>query len=114
MSTPDNILKISADELDSQVKQLIAARQSFEVWGVNIDNMPQVTETLETTIEGAHLTCRIYSKGRWMAAAAGLFYPPAAIAILAGMVIHNAATYDPNYEICRDWANNKFTVLNKK
>lgn len=110
MSGKHHNLQISANDLHQQLNQLIAERQSFEVWDVTMDNMQEVVELLETTIESTRLTCRIYTKGRWMAAAAGLVYPPAAAAVLTGIAIHNVTTYNPDYEICRDLANGRLII----
>ena len=95
-------------------ESLIQERQSFELWCCSFDNTSEAAEILERVIEKAQLTCRLYSKGRLLAASVGVAFPVVGMTALAGIAAHNLMTYNPDYEICRDWANNRVMVEFKR
>ncbi|MGX2975545.1 hypothetical protein ACWIUH_11235 [Ursidibacter arcticus] len=98
----------------NQFQALIDSRQSFEICGVKTEDMLDITEVLEKYIESQYLKCRIYTKNRIVAGMAGLLNPALGIFSLASIAAHNILTYDPDYEIARDIANNRISVVYKK
>lgn len=104
---------LQTNDLD-QVAELVTECKSFHIRGVDFENTFDYCATIEEIIEAAGLTCRIYSKGRIVAAAAGIFSMGAGLAALTGIAAHNILTYNPDYEICRDLANGRILVEWKK
>ncbi|MCF7521677.1 hypothetical protein L4G92_06400 [Neisseria sp. ZJ106] len=111
----DNIYQIHYSEADQNTYlTLIQEKQSFEIWGIDFSDMLEEVGTLEKLIEANRLTCRIYTKGRLVSAGLGFLTIGAGITALAGIAAHNLLTYNPDYEICRDIANNRILVEFKK
>ncbi len=108
---------IAYDELksDSAVK-LIKEKSSFTIIGLS-GKMSDAVDLIEEQIEKEGYSCRIYTYGR-VAAAGGSFFGGitgllgAASAI--GMVAHNLATYDPDFEIAKHIVDNKLVVSYEK
>lgn len=107
-------MKITYQQYQSHFPLLIDSHQSFEIVGVPTDELKAVTDMLERYIESIHLKCRIYTKNRVVAGAAGLLNPAWGVLALAGIAAHNIVTWDPDYEIGRDIANNRVSVDWKK
>lgn len=97
-------------EYRQQITALIDAKKSFEIVAVPTGEMLSVCSTLENYIESQHLKCRVYTQKRVVAGAAGLLNPVYGIGALVGIAIHNAVTWNPDYEISRDLANNRIAV----
>lgn len=112
MATP--LTRLSPQELSKKLPELIQNRSSFEVWDQDFESLIEAVPLIEAEIESQQLTCRIYTKGRILAAGAGIFSFGAGLAVLAGIAAHNILTYNPDYEICRDLANSKILVEFKK
>lgn len=110
----ENTPKLPLAELNGQLPALIAGHRSFEVWDVDMEALFDTVQAVETEIEKQRLTCRIYTRGRLAAAAVGIFHAGAGIATAVGIAAHNIATYNPDYEICKDLANNRLIVEFKK
>ena len=116
-----NVYKIT-DISDDRIRELIAAKESFVLEGIERLNMGEAVEATEKAIESAGYRCRIYSKGRiasiGLYAAAGFEFPPAVpiIGFAAGLAIgaHNLATFNPDYEIAKNIATGTLTVTWKK
>ncbi|XDZ50306.1 hypothetical protein AB8Q18_08860 [Neisseriaceae bacterium CLB008] len=98
----------------SQIDNLVAERKSFHIHGIDFENTFDQCTSIEEAIEAAGLTCRIYTKGRIVAAATGIFSMGAGLAALTGIAAHNILTWNPQYEICRDLANGRILVEWKK
>lgn len=105
-----SLQKIALADLNERVSELIEARESFEVWDVDIESTFDVAQRIEAEIEKRRMTCRVYTSGRLMTAAVGIFSMGAGLAALASIAAHNLMTYDPDYEICRDLANSRLIV----
>lgn len=110
----ENTLKLPLTELNDRLPALIAEHRSFEVWNVDMEALFDAVQAIETEIEKQRLTCRIYTRGRLAAVALGIFRLKAGIAAAAGIAAHNIATYNPDYEVCKDLANNRLIVEFKK
>ncbi|QLH66828.1 hypothetical protein [Aeromonas veronii] len=101
---------------NGKLKQLISQRKSFEVRGLS-GRMDSAVTYVEREIESSGLSCRIYLYGRVAAAGASVFGGVTGllgIASAVGMVAHNLATYDPDYEIAKHKIDNKLTVTFKR
>lgn len=98
----------------SQVIDLISNHQTFQVCGVPTDEMLSVSSELEALVESQYLKCRVLTKNRLVSGLAGLLNPAWGVLSLASIAAHNLVTYDPDYEIERDIANNRISVLYKK
>lgn len=105
---------ISYSEYHLQFRDFIDQYRSFEIVGVPTSEMFDVCEVLEKYIESQHLKCRIYTQKRFVSGAIGLVNPIAGAAALIGIGIHNIITWDPDFEISRDLANNRISVEYKK
>ena len=105
-----SLQKIALADLNERVSELIEARESFEVWDVDVESAFDSAQRIESEIERRRMTCRIYTSGRLLTVAAGIFYLGAGLAALASIAAHNLMTYDPDYEICRDLANSRLIV----
>lgn len=101
---------IPYQEYRQQMFELIDTHQSFEIVAVPSGEMLQVCSTLENYIESQHLKCRIYTQKRLLGGAAGLINPIYGIGALVGIAAHNVLTWNPDYEISRDLANNRIAV----
>ncbi|WP_083249955.1 MULTISPECIES: hypothetical protein [unclassified Aeromonas] len=105
-----------SDLENGKLKQLISQRKSFEVRGLS-GRMDSAVTYVEREIESSGLSCRIYLYGRVAAAGASVFGGVTGllgIASAVGMVAHNLATYDPDYEIAKHKIDNKLTVTFKR
>ncbi|ENM4034844.1 hypothetical protein ACEV8A_20315 [Vibrio parahaemolyticus] len=109
--------KIKYEELTSgKAEKLIGDKVSFEVVGLS-GRMGSAVTTLERLIESSDLSCRIYTYGRIAAAGGSLFggiTGVVGVASVIGMVAHNIATYNPDYEIAKHQIDNKLSVTYKK
>ncbi|KMK52526.1 hypothetical protein RO21_00465 [[Actinobacillus] muris] len=105
---------IPYNEYYPQFRTLIDKRENFEIVGVPKSDMYAVCEILEKYIESQHLKCRIYTQKRIVSSIAGFVNPVVGVAALAGIGIHNVMTWNPDFEISRDLANNRIAVEYKK
>lgn len=101
---------INYNEYRRLMTDLIDNRQRFEIVAVPSSEMFNVCSVLENYIEQQHLKCRVYTQKRLVSGAAGLLNPIYGIGALAGIAIHNVVTWNPDYEISRDFANNRVSV----
>lgn len=98
----------------ASIENMIERHRSFEICGIPVSDMLKVSEVLEKAIERRYFKCRIYTKNRLVTGMAGLLNPAYGIFSLAAIAAHNIVTYDPDYEIARDIANNRIEVVYKK
>ena len=108
---------ITYEELDSpNIKDMIKEHTSFEITGLS-GRMGSAVSKIENIIESQGLSCRIYTYGRVASAGAtfiGGITGLAGLASAVGMVAHNIATYDPDYEIAKHLVDNKLSVKYQK
>ena len=104
---------LSHDEMLNSLDQLLEKKQDFEVFGLS-GRLGDTVTTIESRIEAMGMTCRVYTVGRTAAMAAGLFSVVAGVATAVGIAAHNLATYDPDYEIGKNLANNTLRVVYQK
>ena len=105
------------EDLDSSTaRELIKAHKTFEVTGLS-GRMPSAVQKVENIIESEGLRCRVFTVGRIAAAGGSLFGGVTGllgVASAVGMAAHNAATFNPDYEIGKHRIDNKLTVKYKK
>lgn len=101
-------------EYKAKFQNLVDNKQSFEIVGVPVSEMLSVCEVLESYIESRYLKCRIYTKNRLVGGLLGVLNPMYAVLSLGAIAAHNIITQDPDYEICRDLANNRVEVKYQK
>lgn len=97
------------------IKNIINDKQSFVLEGISRTMMPEVISKVEEIIENSNFKCRVYTKGRSIGLAA--IPSPAMFAGLAtgiGIGIHNLATYNPDYEIAKNYIMGTLTIEYKK
>ena len=103
---------------DAEINKLIDERKSFVLEDMEILNMSEAVETIERIIESKKLSCRVYLKGRAaIVAAAAIPISPTVIAGWASAIaigVHNAATWNPDYEIAKNPATGTLTITYKK
>lgn len=109
-----NIIKLTVDELTmAKLDTLIVSKKSFRV--VAVKNISYVVNMIEGAIEKRSLSCRVYSEMR-ATAMAGMVIPTpftviGGLAAAAGTAIHNIATYNPDYEIGKNYIKNTVNVI---
>ncbi|MBV2132596.1 hypothetical protein KRX52_07230 [Pseudomonas sp. MAP12] len=108
----------------AQIEGLVRSKASFEINGLR-GNFTDGIKLVETKIESLGMKCRVKSdvksaaiQGGIAGGIMGLVSMPvsltaAAIVATAG-VGHTLATYDPDYEILKDYVNKRLRVIYKK
>jgi len=94
--------KIQFEDLETKAVEFIKQRKSFQVWGLD-QRMLIAVAFLEKAMSCACLTSRVYSSKRALSLL-GLATPwtfPIGILSGIGIIAHNLATYDPDYEIAK-------------
>lgn len=109
---------------EAQIEGLVRSKMSFEINGLR-GNFTAGIKLVETKIESLGMKCRVKSdvkssviQGGILGGVLGIASMPvtltaAAIAATAG-VGHTLATYDPDYEILKDYVNKRLRVIYKK
>lgn len=100
---------LRADNL-SELPMLIEANKSFRIDMLELEDTYTECSHIEEIIKSNGLTCRIYTKGRLLTLASGLFNARLGLALAIAYVAHNVLTHDPDYEIARDLANKRIYV----
>ncbi|MBV7515833.1 hypothetical protein [Pseudomonas sp. PDM25] len=108
----------------TQIEHLLERRSSFDVIGLR-GNFNAGIKYIETHIEHLGLTCRIkvdakgaLAQGGVLGALMGAASLPASVVLAAAATVvsagHTLATYNPDYEIIKDYVNKKLKVIYKK
>lgn len=113
-----DLLLVNTDELENQefVSTLISNKKSFQV--VSIRDVGLVVKTIEDEIENQGMRVRVYTEYR--SAALGLTLIPTGITQITGLAtalgsaIHNACTFNPDYEIAKNQLKSRVSVYYKK
>ncbi|AZE56818.1 hypothetical protein C4K03_4680 [Pseudomonas synxantha] len=109
---------------ETQMDDLLRRRSSFEVIGLR-GNFNASIKQLETRIEHLGLKCRVkvdlkgaIAQGGFLGTLIGAASLPVGIVLAAAATVasasHTLATYDPDYEIIKDYVNKKIKVIYKK
>ncbi|KPY98946.1 hypothetical protein [Pseudomonas syringae] len=109
---------------EAAVEGLVRSQATFEVIGLR-GNFKAGIKMVETKIESLGMKCRVKSdtksalaQGGAFGAVLGILSAPVTIAAgvigTAACVGHALSTYDPDYEILKDYINKKLIVRYKK
>lgn len=103
------------DTLDTAtLNKLIQNKINFSIKTENfIDDVAYIEELIERN----GFTCRVYTENRSVGMGAGVFRGVGAligIATAVGIGIHNFLTYNPDFEIGKDFINSRINVTYKK
>ena len=113
MSKTD-IENFTSDELSKEkLDELISSRTSFKV--VTVKDIGYMVNKIEGAIEKVNLKCRVYSEMR-TAAIAGIAIPTpvtilGGLAAAASTAIHNVVTFNPDYEIGKNYIKKSISVI---
>lgn len=104
---------------EAAVEGLVRSQATFEVIGLR-GNFKAGIKMVETKIESLGMKCRVKSDTKSALAQGGAFGAVLGILIAAGVigtaacVGHALSTYNPDYEILKDYINKKLIVRYKK
>ncbi|MGE1444486.1 hypothetical protein ACMFDO_26770 (plasmid) [Escherichia coli] len=107
----------SAEFLTKQkLHDLIFYRKSFDI--TNVNDISETVKIVEYVIEHQQkkLTCRVYTEYRSTAVAGSLWSPTALLGAVsaAAIGVHNLATWNPDYEIGKNYVKRTISVRYKK
>lgn len=108
----------------TQIDDLLNRKSSFEITGIR-GNLITTIKYVETRIEQLGLKCRVkvdmkgaIAQGGILGTIIGAASLPAGVVLAAAATIasagHTLATYNPDYEIIKDYVNKKIKVIYKK
>lgn len=108
----------------SEITKLLLSKSSFEVIGLR-GNFTAAINFVEKEIERLGLKCRVKSdrkgaiaQGGILGTVIGVASLPVGVALAAAATVasagHTLATYNPDYEIIKDYVNKKLKVIYKK
>lgn len=111
MSNIDIAIHVARNTTRDDIEKLIAARKSFKLTAVQ--DIGVTVKTLESVIESQGLQCRIYTEYRAAGLAAAVWGPTLILgaACAAAIAVHNAVTWNPDYEIGKNYKQNTLTVI---
>lgn len=111
MSNIDIAIHVARNTTRDDIEKLIAARKSFKLTAVQ--DIGVTVKTLESVIESQGLQCRIYTEYRAAGLAAAAWGPTIILgaACAAAIAVHNAVTWNPDYEIGKNYKQNTLTVI---
>lgn len=115
--TFEEVSVLNFDDINRQeISELLQKNRSFDVVELR-GRMKDAIALIESEIESIGMTCRVYTYGRFVtvgACLAGGILGEMAKAAAVGMVLHNLATFDPDYEIAKNYLSNKLLVRFKR
>lgn len=109
---------------EAQIESLVRSRASFEINGLR-GNFIAGIKLVETKIEKQGMTCRVVSdtksaaaQGGALGVLAGLAATPLTVTVLglaaAASAGHRLLTRNPDYEVLKDYVNQRIKVIYKK
>ncbi|KWU49769.1 hypothetical protein [Pseudomonas palleroniana] len=109
---------------ESQIETFLKAKKSFEVVGLR-GQFTKSVAIIEKKIESLDLKCRVkvdlkgaIAQGGILGTVIGAASLPIGAALAAAATVvstgHTLATYNPDYEIIKDYINKKLKVIYKK
>lgn len=117
MSDTVQLDSFNAESLTKEkLKDLIFYRKSFDI--TNVTDISQTVKQVEQVIENQEkkLTCRVYTEYRSTAVAGSLWSPTAIFGAVsaAAIGVHNLATWNPDYELGKNYMKRTISVRYKK
>lgn len=109
---------------EPKIEELVRSKASFEINGLR-GNFTAGIKLVETTIEHQGMKCRVKSdvksavvQGGMFGAALTVLSAPATAAVatlgIFASVGHSLATYNPDYEVVKDYVNKRLKIVYKK
>ena len=109
---------------EAQIEGLLRSKTSFEINGLRGNFMASI-KLVETKIESQGLKCRVRSdvksavvQGGALGAVFSVLSTPATLTVVTlgavASVGHGLVTYNPDYEILKDYVNQRLKVIYKK
>ncbi|UZM16303.1 hypothetical protein LZV00_11605 [Pseudomonas kielensis] len=109
---------------ESQIETSLKAKKSFEVIGLR-GQLTKSAAFFERQIESLDLKCRVkvdmkgaIAQGGILGTVIGVASLPVGVVLAAAATVasagHTLATYNPDYEIIKDYVNKKLKVIYKK
>lgn len=94
------------------INTFIQTKQSFIL--TNVKKFAPLVEKIEELVENNNMTCRIYLKNRFWYFLAAAVFPPLGKTVgsmgITFILMHDLITFNPNYEIAKDYINDKLIV----
>ncbi|VXC73075.1 conserved hypothetical protein [Enterobacterales bacterium 8AC] len=117
MSEVIQIEAFNAEQLTREkLKDLIFYRKSFNI--TNVTDLGETVKKVEYEIEHQEkkLSCRVYTEFRSTAVVGSLWSPTALLGAVSAVAIgaHNLATWNPDYEIGKNYVTRTISVRYKK
>ena len=96
------------------LSKLIYERKSFVI--ENVSDVSETVKRVEHEIEKTKLSCRVYTEYRSTALAGSLWSPTVILGVASAVVIgvHNLSTWNPDYEIGKNYIKRRLSVKYKK
>lgn len=96
------------------LSRLIYERKSFVI--ENVSDVSETVKRVEHEIEKTKLSCRVYTEYRSTALAGSLWSPTVILGVASAVAIgvHNLSTWNPDYEIGKNYIKRRLSVKYKK
>ncbi|WP_105462619.1 hypothetical protein [Escherichia coli] len=96
------------------LRDLIFYRKSFII--ENVSDVSETVRRVENEIERVKLSCRVYTEYRSTALAGSLWSPTIILGVASAVAIgvHNLSTWNPDYEIGKNYIKRRLLVKYKK
>ncbi|HHE2936150.1 TPA: hypothetical protein ACO4GL_004945, partial [Escherichia coli] len=96
------------------LSKLIYERKSFVI--ENVSDVSETVKRVEHEIEKTKLSCRVYTEYRSTALAGSLWSPTVILGVASAVAIgvHNLSTWNPDYEIGKNYIKRRLSVKYKK
>lgn len=96
------------------LSKLIYERKSFVI--ENVSDVSETVKRVEHEIEKTKLSCRVYTEYRITALAGSLWSPTVILGVASAVAIgvHNLSTWNPDYEIGKNYIKRRLSVKYKK
>ncbi|MXF07426.1 hypothetical protein [Escherichia coli] len=104
-----------AEFLDvNTLSKLIYGRKSFVI--KNVSDVSETVKRVEHEIEKWKLSCRVYTECRSAVLAGSLWSPTVILGVVSAVVmgVHNLSTWNPDYEIGKNYIKRRLSVKYKK
>lgn len=105
--------EVYASELSNELLDVLVKKfASFTLQAVS--DQSEMVRRLEQHIEARGMTCRIYTENRGGCGRGAALVTGVGVAAVVAIAAHNIATWDPDYEIAKNFVEKKISVNFKK